>query len=256
MKIIAVTQARFGSSRLPGKVLKKIKGKTLLEIHLNRALGSKCIDGLIVATTLEPEAKKICAIAASCGADFYRGSMNDVLDRFYQAVKDKNPDYVVRITSDCPLIDPELMDEMIRYTIKNKLDYCSNGQSGTFPDGTDVEVFTFKALKTAWQKAKLTSEREHVTPFIWKNSTMKKRTMFKARHFKYKKDYGKIRLTVDEPADFTLLEKLIGKLGSRESWVEYSDYIIQHPKLMAINSTITPNEGYIKSIKNDSIKTT
>ncbi len=251
MKIVAVTQARFGSSRLPGKILKKINGETLLSIHLKRALQSNLIDKLIVATTDEPESDEICAIARHTGASCYKGSMDDVLDRFYQAVKNEKANFIVRITSDCPLIDPELMDDVIRFTINNKLDYCTNALSETFPDGVDVEVFTFNALEIAWKEAKMNSEREHVTPFIWKNSSIKNGSRFKSEHFRYEKDYSKIRITVDEEADLILLEKLVSTLGSDKPWLDYADYILAHPDLMALNSKAIRNEGYRKSLEND-----
>ena len=251
MNIIAITQARFGSSRLQGKVLKKISGATILSIHLKRVMQSKLINKLIVATTEEPESIEICSVATSCGASFFVGSMNDVLDRFYQAVKNEQADYVVRITSDCPLVDPSLIDEIIQYTMDHQLDYCTNAQSETYPDGMDVEVFTFNSLEAAWKEAKIKSEREHVTPYIWKNSTIKNGMLFNAEHYSYIKDYSKIRLTIDEEADFILMEKLINKLGTHLSWLEYTEYIIQHPDMLAINADIIRNEGYLKSIKND-----
>lgn len=173
MKVIAITQARYGSSRLPGKVLKTIQGKTLLQIHLDRICKSRKIDKLIVATTAEEEANDIAILAAKLGFTSFRGSVNDVLDRFFQAIQAENADYVVRLTSDCPLIDPELIDKIIQYTIDKKLDYCSNTLDPEYPDGQDVEVFTLSALKQAWTEAKLSSEREHVTPYIWKNSSFK-----------------------------------------------------------------------------------
>jgi spore coat polysaccharide biosynthesis protein SpsF (cytidylyltransferase family) len=251
MKIIAITQARFSSSRLLGKVLKRINEETLLSIHLKRALLSKHISKLIVATTHEPKAQEICAIAQECGASCYMGSMDDVLDRFYQSVKNEQADYVVRITSDCPLIDPVLIDEIIQYTVNNKLDYCTNAQSERYPDGIDVEVFTFNALETAWKEAKLISEREHVTPYIWKNSPIKNGNRFKAEHYSYPKDYSNVRMTVDEEVDFIMLQKLIAKLGIDKSWLQYADYIVQNPEIMSINANVIRNEGYIKSIKND-----
>src|SRR6185295_7583993 len=133
MKIIAITQARFGSSRLPGKILKEIKGKSLLQIHLERAQRSKLIDRLIVATTEEPESEVIFSIADKLKLKSYKGSLNDVLDRYYQVAKNENPDYVVRITSDCPLIDAAVMDKVIEKCISGQYDYCSNTLIPTFP---------------------------------------------------------------------------------------------------------------------------
>ena len=124
MKIIGVTQARIGSSRLPRKVLLTINDKTLLEYHLERAMQSKLVNKWIVATTDEPESDLICDIANKLQISSYKGSLNDVLDRFYQSVKNENPDYVVRVTSDCPLLDATLVDEVVQFCIDNKLDYC------------------------------------------------------------------------------------------------------------------------------------
>jgi spore coat polysaccharide biosynthesis protein SpsF (cytidylyltransferase family) len=140
MKVIAGTQARYGSSRLPGKVLKKIANKELLTIHLERTNRSKRIHKLIVATTHEPEADQIVQLALQNKCGVYRGSLTDVLDRYYQAARNEKPDYVVRITSDCPLIDAELIDEIIACCIAGNFDYCSNRNRHS-RDGEDVEVF-------------------------------------------------------------------------------------------------------------------
>lgn len=143
MKIIAITQARAGSTRLPGKILKKIGEQTLLEIHIERILKSETISQLIVATTTKPDDKLIFDKMSEMGIQSYRGSENDVLDRFYQAVKNEDADYVIRLTSDCPLIDAKLIDKVVRYTIKNDLDYCTNTLLTKYPDGQDIEVFKF-----------------------------------------------------------------------------------------------------------------
>ena len=247
MKVIAITQARYGSSRFPGKVLKKINGETLLEIHVRRVLASKMIEQLIVATTHEPEAEEIGAIAVMCGASFFKGSMNDVLDRFYQAIKETKADYIVRITSDCPLVDPELIDKVIRYTVTNSLDYCSNTLDPTYPDGQDIEVFKFNAFEKAWNDAKLPSEREHVTPYIWKNSTYKGGNLFKSDNFTEGYSYQHLRMTVDEVDDFEVIRSLITHLGTCSTWMEYADFLERHQELKSINEKIERNEGYNKS---------
>lgn len=254
MKIIAITQARYGSSRLPGKVLKTIKGKTLLQLHLERILKSKKIDGLIVATTVENEADAIEALAHRMGLKAYRGSINDVLDRFYQAVKNEQPDYVVRITSDCPLIDATIIDEVIERCISEGCDYCSNTINPTYPDGVDVEVMKFGALEKAWKEAVLTSEREHVTPYIWKNSTAKGGNLFKGLSFENKKDFSNYRLTVDEASDFELITKLVEAIGDDKGWQEYVAYLDTHNELFEINAFIKRNEGLMKSLAQDKIQ--
>jgi spore coat polysaccharide biosynthesis protein SpsF len=150
MKIIAITQARCGSTRLPNKVLKKINGETLLSIHLSRILKSKKIDQLLVATTTEPADGAIEEVAKSMGLPYYRGSVSNVLDRYYQAAKPHHPDWVVRLTSDCPLIDAGLIDKIIDKAIELDVDYCSNTLDPTYPDGMDAEVFKYSALEKAW----------------------------------------------------------------------------------------------------------
>lgn len=166
MKIVAVTQARYSSTRLPAKVLKKVGDETLLDIHLQRVLKATKITTLVVATTIEDGSDEIVRVARRNGIECYRGSINDVLGRFYFAVKDMSPDYVVRVTSDCPLIDPHVIDHVITTCISAGCDYASNTLKPTYPDGIDTEVFRFSALERAYNEALLKSEREHVTPYI------------------------------------------------------------------------------------------
>jgi spore coat polysaccharide biosynthesis protein SpsF len=251
MRVIVVTQARIGSSRLPGKVLKEIAGKTLLQIHLERLSQAHNIDKIIVATTMEPDVYKICDIARSLGIDFYQGSLNDVLDRYYNAVKELHPDLIVRVTSDCPLVDPIIIDEIVTFTLSKGLDYVSNSIIRTYPDGVDVEVFTFKSLEIAWKQAVLASEREHVTPYIWKNCDINGGQLFRGENFIHSKDLSAFRLTVDEPADLELIKTLVGPLGTGESWQVYVDYLISHPELVKINQGFQTNEGYLKSLERD-----
>ncbi len=248
MKIIAITQARTGSTRLPGKVLKKIGELTLLEIHILRILKSKRITQLIVATTTSPEDLAIVELSKKLNVPCSQGSVNDVLDRFYQSVKEARPDYVVRVTSDCPLIDAELIDKVIDYSISNDLDYCSNTLATKYPDGQDIEVFKFVALEKAWNEAKLPSEREHVTPYIWGNSTYRGGQLFKSDAFMEGYEYGHLRMTVDEPADFEVIKRLITALGIERSWLDYAQNLDQDNELKKINESILRNEGYIKSI--------
>lgn len=173
IKTILITQARVGSTRLPRKVLKEIEGQSLLKIHLNRLIKCKKVSEIIVATTINDEDSIIYDKAIEWGFSASRGSESDVLDRFYQAVKDKRADWIVRVTSDCPLIDPKLVDSVIDFVQKNDKDYGANILVEHFPDGQDIEVFKFSALKKAWENAKLQSEREHVTPYLRNNSDVK-----------------------------------------------------------------------------------
>ncbi len=254
MKIIAVTQARTNSSRLPRKILMEIGGKTVLEIHLRRLQNSKLIDKLIVATTENIADEAIVEIAKNLNIAVFRGSEHDVLDRYYQASKLENPIYVVRITSDCPLIDGELIDEVVSFAIENELDYVSNRMKYQYPDGIVIEVFTFAALKKAWHEAKLASEREHVAPFIWKNSSFCGGKLFQSANFcAVETDYTGVRLTIDEFADYQLLKLLIEKFGIEARWQIYADEVLNNPELQKINYHITKNEGYAKSLAADKI---
>lgn len=246
MKIIAITQARTGSTRFPNKIMNRIEGKTLLSIHIDRIKNSKKTNTLIIATTNKKNDDIIELEANNLGVHCYRGDEDDVLDRFYQAAKSHNPDYVVRLTSDCPLIDPSLIDEIIEATINSNVDYCSNTLIESYPDGQDIEVFTFNALKKAWKKAHLTSEREHVTPYMKNN--------FKVLNIHSNNmKFNKVRMTVDEPNDFIVIKKLVYKLGLNEKWENYTYLYLNDKTISNINDSITRNEGYKKSIKNDLI---
>lgn len=250
LKIVAITQARVGSSRLPAKVLKDVNGKSLLQLHLERIKKSKLITEFIVATTNEEGSQEIIKIAQSQNFKVYQGSLNYVLERFYFAVKDIAADYVVRLTSDCPLIDSEIIDSVIKTCIDGKYDYVSNTLEPTFPDGLDVEVFTMKALEQAYENASLPSEKEHVTPYIWKNSAFFNKTLFNSFCFKNSQNYSAIRLTVDEQSDLEFIIELTKKVGFYNNWLDYVQYL-QSYKLHPENAHLIRNQGYIKSIKND-----
>lgn len=247
---LIITQARMGSSRLPGKILKKIGDKTLLEIHVDRLLKSVNADAVMIATTINPYDEVVYDLARKMGVMTFRGAENDVLDRFYQAAKQHKPNWVVRVTSDCPLLDPQLIDLVILKAKETSVDYCSNILIEHFPDGQDVEVFTFNALEKAWHEAKLPSEREHVTPYIRNNINGKGKSIFSAVNYNCEKDYSATRMTVDEPADFRMIEALISELGSNCSWQEYVNYMTEHD-FDKYNGYIKRNEGYFKSLKSD-----
>jgi spore coat polysaccharide biosynthesis protein SpsF (cytidylyltransferase family) len=236
----------MGSTRLPGKVLKTIGGKTLLEIHLYRILKSKLISGLLVATTVNVSDDRIVDVCNSLRVDYYRGSEQDVLDRYYKAAENIKPEYIVRLTSDCPLIDAVLIDKVIDFTIKNTLDYGSNIFVEDFPDGQDIEVFKFSALETAWKKADKVYQREHVTPFIRENSTFTGGTMFRSDNFASDKKYGGVRLTVDEERDFKVISTLVKDMGIDVKWDEYAEWYLNNKKIKEINSDIKRNEGFKK----------
>lgn len=249
-KITLITQARIGSTRLPGKVLLKIQGQELLKIHLDRISKSKLVNTIVVATTENILDKQIYIKTKEWGYNSFRGNENDVLDRYYKTSKFFPSEYIVRVTSDCPLIDPILIDKIITFTIENNLDYCSNTLIENYPDGQDIEVFKSKVLEYAALNAKLKSEREHVTPYIKKHSSFNNNDKFKSLNYTCDKNYNHIRMTVDELIDFEVIKKLITHLGTDKNWEEYTKFMIEN-KIDLLNSQIKRNDGYIKSIKND-----
>jgi spore coat polysaccharide biosynthesis protein SpsF len=239
MSVLIITQARYGSSRLPGKVLKKIGDETTLGIHLERLKKSQKAKDVLVATTNESHASHIIKLAESYGCLYYQGDLHDVLDRYYQAALTLQPKIVVRVTSDCPLIDHKVIDQMIGIFQESEIDYLSNVHPPTYPDGIDVEVFTFKALEKSWKEAKEKKEREHVTPYIWSNPEI-----FKIQNFSYHTDKSMHRLTIDTQEDFELISHLVKVLGKKLDWEEYVDYLMLNPEVMKINSSHKRNEGY------------
>lgn len=251
MKVLAIIQARLGSTRLPGKVLKEIGDKTLLDIHISRVLKSTKINQLLIATTTSDEDKSIVDNAEKNKLPYYQGSVSNVLDRFYQAAQMYRPQWIVRLTADCPLIDPALIDGIIDCAIKNETDYCSNTLNPTYPDGMDVEVFKFSALEKAWNEAKLDSEKEHVTPYIYKNSTFNNKNIFSSFSYENNENYSHVRLTVDELSDLETIKLLVDKLGIDKDWKTYTDYYSSEKKIHRLNSSIGRNEGYEKSLKTD-----
>lgn len=251
MNVVVVTQARSGSTRLPNKILLRIQDKTLLQIHIDRIKQAKEVNEIFIATTIESADDVIANLATELGIQFHRGSENDVLDRFYQTVKDIKPDLIVRLTSDCPLIDPELLDEVIIQAKSKNLDYYANIIEERYPDGQDIEVFTFSALEKAWKEAKLTSDREHVTPYIRNNSTYKAGSLFKSDNHGLEENYNHVRLTVDEPQDLEVITHIVNDLGLDKDWKTYAEYYLNNPQIKALNNTIIRNEGYQKSVDQD-----
>lgn len=234
--IAAIIQARIGSTRLPGKTLKKILGKPMLWHLINRLKHSKHIDKVIIATTKRKQDEQIVRFAKEQGLEYYRGSERDVLDRFYQTAKKFNIETIVRVTPDCPLIDPEVVDMVIGKYFKNKekVDYVSNTWPRvTFPDGMDTEVFSFKILKKTWQETKWSSDREHVTSYIRRNPNL-----FKFKNVTNNKDLSSYRLTVDTREDFFLVKKIMEGLYSQKKifkMAEIIDFLNHNPRLFKIS---------------------
>ena len=248
--VVAIVQARMGSSRLPGKVLKEILGKPLLWYLIDRLKWSKTIDKIVIATTTNERDKPILKLADEMGTDSFTGSEDDVLDRYYQAAKKYGMDTLVRITADCPLIDPELVDKIIRRYLENRgrFDYVHSGLS--FPDGiVETEVFSFSDLERAWREAMLSSEREHVTPYIWKNPNL-----FRCDVVENEQDLSYIRLVVDDERDLKLVSEVflnLYKEGEIFHLKDILDFLKIRPELLELNKRTVRNEGYIKSLEDD-----
>jgi glutamate-1-semialdehyde 2,1-aminomutase len=240
MKVLAIIQARYNSTRFPGKVVKKINNKTVLEILIRRLSRSKYISKIIVACTNDQKDQIIRSICKKLGVNYFLGSENDVLDRFYKAAKKYKGTNIVRITADCPLIDPKIADEVISNFFLKNVDYASNIIPPTFPDGLDVEVFKFKALKEAYIKARQPIEREHVTPFIINNKK------FKKFNLKNSIDYSSLRLTLDEKEDFILIEKIVKNFNNNIYFTLKSilDFYSKNKKIFSINSHFKRNNSY------------
>ena len=251
MSTIAIIQARMGSTRLPGKVLLKLEDKTVLEHVIDRVRSSKHVDDVVVATTISKEDLRIVELCANLGVSVYCGSEDDVLDRYYQVAKLFKADNIVRITSDCPVIDPKIIGTVISLHFKKNVDYSSNVLKKTYPDGQDIEVFTFAALYEAWKNAKLASDREHVTPYIWKNPEI-----FRHANLEYIEDLSQKRWTLDNPEDYAFIKIIYKNLYNTHSLFDMEsilNYIHEHPEIENINYHINRNEGYIKSLKDDKI---
>jgi len=253
--IVAIVQARMGSTRLPGKVMMEISGKPMLWHVVDRARQAKRINQVVVATTTNPEDEKIIKLALEMGVKGYAGSQDDVLDRYYQTAKINRADIIVRVTGDCPLIDPKIIDKTIDFFLENNFDYVSTAHiskgelKSTYPDGLDTEVFSFKALEKAWKEAKLFSEREHVTPYIWKNPTI-----FKCKSLQNKKDLSHMRWTVDTADDLKFTREVYKRLykkGEIFLLKDVLDLLEKYPELMFINKGIIKDEGYYKSLKEE-----
>lgn len=247
--ILAILQARVSSSRLPGKVLKPILGVPMLMRQIERVKRARLVDRLVVATSTDPSDDPIEVLCGQNGIECYRGDLNNVLDRFYRAAKLYRPKHIVRLTGDCPLIDPQVIDQVIRFCLDGGYDYVSNASEPTFPDGLDVEVFRFSALELAWQEARLSSEREHVTPFLYAHPER-----FRTAQYKNHVDLSYLRWTVDEPADFELVRIVYESLYPSRldfSTADILALIESRPELATMNTHHARNEGYAKSLQEE-----
>ena len=241
---IAIIQARTGSSRLPNKILLKILDKEILLLLIDRVVASHFIDHIIIATTTNKEDNKIINLVEKYHpkVSVFRGDEYDVLDRYYQAaLKYKNESNIefdiIRITSDCPLIDPKIIDLHIEEFNQQKVDYLSSRiHKRTWPHGMELEIFSFKTLNTTWKNAKEVFEREHVTPYIYKSHP----DNFELYEFKYEKDSSNFRFTIDYKEDYEFVKTVFEKLYPKNSLFSMNDIlqlIKKEPEILKLNSS-------------------
>lgn len=248
---LGIIQARMGSTRLPGKIMADIAGKPLIRHVIERSQAAETMDRLVVATTQGAEDDALEAyLKDELRIPCFRGSVDDVLDRFYRCAEPYAPSIVIRVTADDPLKDPEIIDRCVGHLLEEPgLDYCSNTQRPTFPEGLDIEAFRFSALATAAKEANLASEREHVTPFIWKRPER-----FRLHNFEHEKDLSSWRWTVDKQADLDFMRAVFGVFDGRNgqfSYREVIDLLDSRPDIRAINAGTVRNEGYLKSLQQE-----
>jgi glutamate-1-semialdehyde 2,1-aminomutase len=249
MKIVAILQARMKSTRLPGKVLKPILGKPLLALQLERVGRARRIDQLVVATSVDASDDPLEDLCRTLQVSCFRGDFEDVLSRYYHAAQAYSANHIVRLTGDCPIADPAVIDQVIEFYLAGDYDYASNAIRPTFPDGLDIEVFRFRCLDEAFHEAKLPSQREHVTPFI--NSQPDR---YKLGNYENKVDLNHLRWTVDEPADFELVQSIYEALypgNPSFSTADVIDFLNKNPELKKHNLEHRRNEGHAKSRRED-----
>ncbi len=247
--IIAILQARLSSSRLPGKVLMPILGQPMLWHHLERIKRVTKIDKIVVATSDQSDDDPIEKLCQDSDVACFRGSLNNVLDRYYKAAQKYDADIVIRLTGDCPLADSSVIDFGIRYFMKNDFDYVSNCVERSYPIGLDMEIFKFSCLEESQKEATLPSQKEHVTPFIQDNPGR-----YKIGHFKNDLDLSHHRWTVDEPADFEFVKQVYESLYNDNPNFTTNDILNlleEKPELCQINYDIVHGEGYLKSLEED-----
>jgi spore coat polysaccharide biosynthesis protein SpsF len=239
IKTVAIIQARMGSSRLPGKVLINLAGKAMLAHVFERISRSKLVNEIVVATTDDPADDRIAQFCDDNRMLCFRGSQFDVLDRYYQTAKTHQSDIIVRITADCPLIDPRMIDDVIQSFMEQKVDFAANRLpppwKRSFPIGLDIEVCTFNALDKAWKESNHTYEREHVMPYLYIQPER-----FKTLLLQHEPDYGSKRWTVDTPQDLILVEKIIDHFYPNldYSWEDVLSFVRLNPEIELINQEV------------------
>ncbi len=246
--VVAIIQARMGSSRLPGKSLAEIENHPMLWHVIERVKKALLVDRVVVATSIAPQDDAIEKMCQENGVTCYRGSENDVLDRFYHAARAEKASQVVRITADCPLIDPEVVDRVVRRFQRGDLDYASNAMVRSYPDGLDTEICSFSALERAWHEAHKPSEREHVTPYLrsgkFRTANVENDSISLYQHYRW---------TVDEIEDLEFIRSVYKAFRGSDSFgmTDVLELLEKTPELKQMNSEIISNRGYYKSLFED-----
>ncbi len=253
-RVIAIIQGRMSSSRLPGKILADIAGQPMLQRVFIRTSRAATVTATIFATTTDPSDDPVAEYCDFSGIPFARGSLYDVLDRYYQAAKEIKADYVVRITADCPVIDPALIDDVVTTLLEGEYDFVCNRLpppwSRTYPIGLDVEACTFKVLAQAWKEAKEPQHREHAMPYFYEGVelTRQSRTLetgtsprgYNIALLQHTSDFGEYRWTVDTPEDLEFMRQVYSRFDGRDdfTWKEVLDLVHDNPELMKINAGV------------------
>lgn len=249
MRIVAIIQARMSSTRLPGKVLADIAGNPMLYHVVSRARQAQTLDMVAVATSKGRADDDLEHFCLEAGIPCFRGSEDDVLDRYYQAAKHFEADIVVRLTADCPLLDPLVIDKVVRVFQEGDFDYVSNTIQCTYPDGLDTEMFSHSTLERAWREAHLKSEREHVTSYIYNHPEL-----FHLGNVSNNTDLSALRWTVDEPDDLEFVRAVYAHFGASYLGMgEVLNLLRRQPELGGVNAGFTRNEGYQKSLREDGL---
>jgi len=234
MKVVAIIQARMGSTRLPGKILAEIEGHPMLWQVARRVQAAKTVEKIVVATTTERSDDIVEAFCREHGLNCFRGSEKDVLDRYYRAAREYNAHAVVRITSDCPLIDPEIVDRTVRSFLQERPDYASNSLACGYPRGLDTEVMSLSVLETAWREATADYQRAHVTPFFYENPER-----FKILPITAEEEYSALRWTVDRPEDLEFIRAIYSRFRNGDfRFKEILRLLDREPALAEINRAI------------------
>ena len=252
MKTIAIVQARLGSTRLPGKVLFEIAGRTMIGLMLERLKRSRSLDEIVLATGEGTENDALSGVVSLLECSVFRGPEEDVLARYAMAAEAHGADIIVRLTGDCPLMDPDIVDQLVRLRSEELLDFCTNVLPPTWPDGLDVAVFTRKVLDAAFREAKRSSDREHVVPWMWRQSSLQGGTRLKAKNVKAPHDLSHHRWTIDEAPDYMFLRALAAELGSqglvKVGFKDILRILQRKPELLNINRDIVRDAGYAESL--------